>query len=136
MASYCRLTHHHSSTATYDYNGFNDYRDLLDTSLDQFDQNLAVAGMAGDPFHFCVLTCSQAERVKAQQVDLNLQTAYGITGAQPKNLYEAACQYYQVDWVCDCFPCKLSGPLMLNWSGMQVSFLCCRTPLIIVTYNY
>ncbi|OJA10343.1 hypothetical protein AZE42_10647, partial [Rhizopogon vesiculosus] len=59
---------------TYDYNGFNNYTDLLDTSVDQFDQTIAVA----------------AERIKAQQVDLNLQSAYGIIGATPKNLYEAA----------------------------------------------
>ncbi|OAX37625.1 amine oxidase [Rhizopogon vinicolor AM-OR11-026] len=71
------------SITTYDYNGFKNYSDLLDTSVDQFDQTIAVAG----------------ERVKSQQVDLNLQSAYGIIGAPPKNLYEAACQYYQVDWV-------------------------------------
>ncbi|OAX33957.1 amine oxidase [Rhizopogon vinicolor AM-OR11-026] len=71
------------SITTYDYNGFKNYTDLLDTSVDQFDQYIAVA----------------AERIKTQQVDLNLQSAYGIIGATPKNPYEAACQYYQVDWV-------------------------------------
>ncbi|KAG2148956.1 amine oxidase [Suillus clintonianus] len=71
------------SITTYDYNGFKDYRDLLDTSINQFTQTGVVAG----------------ERVLTQQVDLGLQSAYGITGATPKNMYEAACQYYQVDWV-------------------------------------
>lgn len=70
------------SITTYDYNGLKDYRDLLDASVDQFSQIVADAG----------------ERVKAQQVDLGLQSAYGITGATPKNMYEAACQYYEVDW--------------------------------------
>ncbi|KIK34778.1 hypothetical protein CY34DRAFT_812689 [Suillus luteus UH-Slu-Lm8-n1] len=71
------------SITTYDYNGLKDYRDLLNTSIDQFSQIGAIAG----------------ERVKMQQVDLSLQSAYGITGATPKNMYEAACQYYEVDWV-------------------------------------
>jgi len=70
------------SITTYDYNGFKDYRDILNTSIDQFTQIVTDAG----------------ERVKTQQVDLSLQSAYGITSATPKNLYEAACQYYQVDW--------------------------------------
>ncbi|KAG2365983.1 hypothetical protein BDR07DRAFT_1449593 [Suillus spraguei] len=73
------------SITTYDYNGLKDYRDLLDASVDQFSQIVADAG----------------ERVKAQQVDLGLQSAYGITGATPKNMYEAACQYYEVDWAPD-----------------------------------
>ncbi|KAG1727755.1 uncharacterized protein EDB91DRAFT_1228660 [Suillus paluster] len=73
------------SITTYDYNGFNDYRDLLNTSIDQFTQTGVVAG----------------ERVKTQQVDLSLQSAYGIIGATPKNLYESACQYYEVDWSPD-----------------------------------
>ncbi|KAG1830229.1 hypothetical protein EV424DRAFT_1377865 [Suillus variegatus] len=71
------------SVTTYDYNGFKDYLNLLDTSVDQFTQVGAVAG----------------GRVETQQVDLSLQSAYGIIGATPKNMYEAACQYYQVDWV-------------------------------------
>ncbi|KAJ8583837.1 amine oxidase [Rhizopogon salebrosus TDB-379] len=70
------------SITSYDYNGAKDYLDLLNTSVDQFGQTIVVAG----------------ERVETQQVDLNLQSAYGIIGAPPKNLYEAACQYYQVDW--------------------------------------
>ncbi|KAG2091616.1 hypothetical protein BD769DRAFT_1616260 [Suillus cothurnatus] len=73
------------SITTYDYNGFKDYRDILNTSIDQFTQIVTDAG----------------ERVKTQQVDLSLQSAYGITSATPKNLYEAACQYYQVDWAPD-----------------------------------
>ncbi|KAG1856040.1 hypothetical protein DFJ58DRAFT_702647 [Suillus subalutaceus] len=73
------------SITTYDYNGLKDYRDILDTSIDQFTQIVADAG----------------ERVKLQQVDLSLQSAYGITGAKPKNIYEAACQYYEVDWAPD-----------------------------------
>ncbi|KAG1760260.1 hypothetical protein EDD22DRAFT_902258 [Suillus occidentalis] len=73
------------SITTYDYNGLKDYRDLLNTSIDQFTQIGAIAG----------------ERVKMQQVDLSLQSAYGITGATPKNMYEAACQYYEVDWSPD-----------------------------------
>ncbi|KAG1727406.1 flavin-containing amine oxidoreductase-domain containing protein [Suillus lakei] len=56
------------SITTYDYNGLKDYG--------------AIAG----------------EHVKTGQVDLSLQSAYGITGANPKNMYEAACQYYEVDW--------------------------------------
>ncbi|KAG1722008.1 flavin-containing amine oxidoreductase-domain containing protein [Suillus lakei] len=71
------------SITTYDYNGLKDYRDILNTSIDQFTQIGAIAG----------------ERVKTGQVDLSLQSAYGITGATPKNMYEAACQYYEVDWV-------------------------------------
>ncbi|KAG1850531.1 hypothetical protein C8R48DRAFT_727486 [Suillus tomentosus] len=71
------------SITTYDYNGLKDYRNLLDTSVDQFTQVGVVAG----------------GRVLTQQVDLGLQSAYGIIGATPKNMYEAACQYYQVDWV-------------------------------------
>ncbi|KAG0694709.1 hypothetical protein DFH29DRAFT_1033165 [Suillus ampliporus] len=70
------------SITTYDYNGFKDYRGLLDKSIDQFTQTGVVAG----------------ERVKTQQVDLSLQSAYGMIGATPKNLYESACQYYEVDW--------------------------------------
>ncbi|KAG1782128.1 hypothetical protein EV702DRAFT_961311 [Suillus placidus] len=73
------------SITTYDYNGLKDYRDVLDTSIEQFTHIGAVAG----------------ERVKLQQVDLSLQSAYGITGATPKNMYEAACQYYEVDWSPD-----------------------------------
>ncbi|KIK41009.1 hypothetical protein CY34DRAFT_806548 [Suillus luteus UH-Slu-Lm8-n1] len=70
------------SVTTYDYNGFKDYSDLLGTSIDQFTQVGAIAG----------------ERVKTQQVDLSLQSAYGIAGASPKNIYEAVCQYYEIDW--------------------------------------
>ncbi|KAG1760259.1 hypothetical protein EDD22DRAFT_955147 [Suillus occidentalis] len=70
------------SITTYDYNGFKDYSDLLGTSIDQFTQVGAIAG----------------ERVKTQQVDLSLQSAYGIAGASPKNIYEAVCQYYEIDW--------------------------------------
>ncbi|KAG1748067.1 flavin-containing amine oxidoreductase-domain containing protein [Suillus lakei] len=54
-----------------------DCRGMFDTSIDQFTQIGAVAG----------------ERVKTG--------AYGITGATPKNIYEAACQYYEVDWSPD-----------------------------------
>ncbi|KAG1722003.1 hypothetical protein EDB19DRAFT_1884550 [Suillus lakei] len=73
------------SMTTYDYNGLKDYQDILDASIDQFTQTGVVAG----------------ERVLTQQVDLSLQSAYGITGATPKNMYEAACQYYEVDWSPD-----------------------------------
>ncbi|KAG1723143.1 flavin-containing amine oxidoreductase-domain containing protein [Suillus lakei] len=73
------------SITTYDYNGLTDYRDILNTSIDRFTQIGAIAG----------------ERVKTGQVDLSLQSAYGITGATPKNMYEAACQYYEVDWSPD-----------------------------------
>ncbi|KAG2091612.1 hypothetical protein BD769DRAFT_1679412 [Suillus cothurnatus] len=71
------------SVTIYDHNGSKDYRAILNTSIYQFTRIIAVAG----------------ERVKTQQVDLSLRSAYGIAGATPKNLYEAACQYYQVDWV-------------------------------------
>ncbi|KAG1727753.1 uncharacterized protein EDB91DRAFT_1253725 [Suillus paluster] len=77
----------YDSITTYDYNGFKEYRHLLDTSYNQFVQTGVVAG----------------ERVETQQVDLSLQSAYGIIGATPKNLYEAACQYYEVDWECKYF---------------------------------
>ncbi|KAG2155218.1 uncharacterized protein EDB93DRAFT_1239154 [Suillus bovinus] len=73
------------SITTYDSGGFKDYRDLLNTSVNQLDEIRAVAG----------------ERVRTQQVDLSLQSAYGITGATPKNMYEAVCQYYEVDWSPD-----------------------------------
>jgi polyamine oxidase len=90
---------HHSLTATYDYNGFKDYRDILNKSIDRTNQVLAVAGMSIGLFIFECSYVPQGGRVKAQQVDLNLQSAYGIIGAPPKNMYETACQYYEVDWV-------------------------------------
>jgi len=74
----------------------------LNDSLDQFDQTIAAAGMDIVLFISACSYVAQGERVKTQQVDLNLKGAYGIIGASPKNLYEAACQYYQVDWVCAC----------------------------------
>jgi hypothetical protein len=73
--------------------------------------------------HFVTCACSyfaQGERVKTQQVDLSLQSAYGITGATPKNMYEAACQYYEVDWVREFFLSKPSAYLISNSSGMHV----------------
>ncbi|KAG2749340.1 amine oxidase [Suillus brevipes Sb2] len=83
------------SITTYDYNGFKDYRDLLGTSIDQFTQVGAIAG----------------ERVKTQQVDLSLQSAYGIAGESPKNIYEAVCQYYEIDWECKC----TGSPAQNSW---------------------
>ncbi|KAG0694711.1 hypothetical protein DFH29DRAFT_815023 [Suillus ampliporus] len=72
----------YSSLTTYDYNGFKDYLHLVNKAGNQFIQTGVVAGA----------------RVETQQVDLGLQSAYGMIGATPKNLYEAACQYWEVDW--------------------------------------
>ncbi|KAG2135556.1 hypothetical protein BD769DRAFT_1664708 [Suillus cothurnatus] len=108
------------SVTTYDYNGSKDYRDILNTSIDQFTRIIAVAG----------------ERVKTQQVDLSLQSAYGITGATPKNLYEAACQYYEVDWVRDFFLSKHAVFPMSHSSGMQVFFLLDFFILLIITTTH
>jgi hypothetical protein len=71
---------------------------------------------------FITRACSfvaSGERVKTQQVDLSLQSAYGIAGASPKNIYETVCQYYEIDWVCEFFVqafCVRNAKLVRNAS--------------------
>jgi hypothetical protein len=73
-----------------------------------------------------------------QQVDLNLQSAYGITSGQPKNLYEAACQYYQIDWVREfCFAnFTVSNIEVIRNVSVFPGRPSCWITLIIATHNY
>ena len=73
-----------------------------------------------------------------QQVDLNLQSAYGINSAQPKNLYEAACQYYQIDWVRELRFANfaVSDTEVTRNVSVFPGLPNCWTTLIVATHNY
>ncbi|KAF9238348.1 hypothetical protein BU15DRAFT_47713 [Melanogaster broomeanus] len=72
----------YGSITTYDYNGYNNYTDTFNESIDKFAQATMVAG----------------QRLHDNEVDMSLQSAYGMLGISPKTPQEVACDYYQIDW--------------------------------------
>ncbi|KAF9238346.1 hypothetical protein BU15DRAFT_75279 [Melanogaster broomeanus] len=78
------VSNDYGSIPTYDYNGYNnrDYSDTLSGSVDRFTQPTVVAG----------------QRMFDKEVDMSLQSAYGMMGISPKTPQEVACDYYQIDW--------------------------------------
>ncbi|KAN0080027.1 hypothetical protein V8E55_009593 [Tylopilus felleus] len=70
------------SVTTYDDSGFNNYTDLVNDAVNNFNQAAIVAG----------------QRLLDGDVDLSLRSAYGLMGISPKTPQEVASDYFQVDF--------------------------------------
>ncbi|KIM51763.1 hypothetical protein SCLCIDRAFT_1165699 [Scleroderma citrinum Foug A] len=72
----------YGSVSFFDYNGPNNYSDTYNAALDSFEQATVLAG----------------QRLRNNQVDMDLRSAYSLMGASPQTPQEDACEYYQVDF--------------------------------------
>ncbi|KAH0834011.1 hypothetical protein J3R83DRAFT_11247 [Lanmaoa asiatica] len=77
----------YGNITTYDDSGYNDYTDVLNKAVDNFDEATIVAG----------------QRLEEGEVDLSLRSAYGIMGVSPKTPQEDASDYFQIDFVSNNF---------------------------------
>ncbi|KAG6332322.1 hypothetical protein ID866_6769 [Astraeus odoratus] len=66
----------------FDYNGPNNYSETFNQAVDKFDLATSIAG----------------ERLRNNQVDMDLRSAYNLMGASPQTPQEEACDYYQIDF--------------------------------------
>ncbi|KAG6374012.1 amine oxidase [Boletus reticuloceps] len=72
----------YGSVTTYDDSGYNDYTDVVNQALNNFDRATVLAG----------------RRLKEGEVDLSLRSAYGLMGIGPKTPQEDASNYFQIDF--------------------------------------
>lgn len=102
----------HATTAFFDYNGPNNYSDTYNAALDSFEQATVLAGTQSifkllNSSYTCLGT---GQRLRNNQVDMDLRSAYSLMGASPQTPQEDACEYYQVDFVRAASPISADNP--------------------------
>jgi polyamine oxidase len=90
----------YGSVTTYDESGYNNYTDVLNNAIDNFDQATVLAG----------------QRLEEGEVDLSLRSAYGLMGVSPKTPQEVVSDYYQIDFVS--IACCLHYTWLIHFPGM------------------
>ncbi|KAH0834009.1 hypothetical protein J3R83DRAFT_11245 [Lanmaoa asiatica] len=91
----------YGNLTTYDDSGYNDYTGVVNKAADNFHQAAVIAG----------------QRLREDQVDLSLRSAYGIMGVNPKTPQQDASEYYQIDYECKSYLifCVAQSPSQTSW---------------------
>ncbi|KAF8553640.1 amine oxidase [Imleria badia] len=91
----------YGSLTTYDDSGYNNYTDVVNNAIDNFDQAIILAG----------------QRLEEGEVDLSLRSAYGLMGISPKTPQEVASDYFQIDFECksSLILCDAQSPSQTSW---------------------